>query len=153
MTFDKNFVIADSAFKIHFEEQAAPMVACHRCGHLNEKRLRTVCKHCYRFIAPGEPRQNWKRKTILLNEYKELGELLYQERPLASELSFEKVRRSYAARRQVRRAAILAACSFAFVFASTFAFKTLVDHQTYARFESSINHAVTTTCHTLRALS
>lgn len=107
MAFDKNMVMSDSLFKIDFEEKEAPMLACPRCGHLNERKPRTVCDACSHFIPHDEARQDWKpKKKKAADLYGVLPEE-DEESAQSKDCSFRAGKKSYGWMCAVRRTVIL----------------------------------------------
>ena len=59
----KNLVITEHAYKIEMEEKEWPVMACPRCGHMQERKPRTICESCQRFIPSTGARQSWESDT------------------------------------------------------------------------------------------
>lgn len=96
--FDKNMVMTDSTFKIEFEQPDIVVLACPRCGHMQERKLRTICEGCHRFIPSEDSRQSWAKQRSV---YSELGDLYNNEK---AHCQFKKMKQSHDFIRNLRRA-------------------------------------------------
>lgn len=142
MPFTKNMVMTEHAFSIDVKvenEDDAPMLSCPRCGHVQPRKLRTMCLGCKRFIPYDEARQRWDRKPR--NPYLELNDLLPEEE--AKEVNFKKMRRGYWEYVRAARAVVILAVIFAAsYYATPYLGKAVMGEAKFAKFQRQLSVAL-----------
>lgn len=66
----KNLVITEHAYKIDIDpHNKFATCACPRCGHVQERKPRSICESCKRFIPHDSSRQRWDEGSTARDPY------------------------------------------------------------------------------------
>ncbi len=137
----ENLFISESAYEIEMEKtESAGMLACPRCGHLQERKARSVCASCKRFIPSVNSKQKWAPEKKLL--YADMEQYFPKDdEAAASECKFVKSRRTFSYLRLARNVAVLAALCAGVYYAGPRALKATMGETSYSKMEGSIHQS------------
>ncbi len=137
----KNLVITESAYQIEMDkDETGAMLSCPRCGHVQERKPRTVCASCKRFIPSGVSKQRWKveKKATYTNMEQYLPPTDEEE----TEVKFVKSRKSPSHLVIVRNFAIVGALCAGVYFGLPTALKSLMGEAAYVKMDKNMHQSM-----------
>ncbi len=138
--FDKNDAVFEFPYQIHHGEKKAPELACPRCGHMQPRRKRVVCRGCNHLIPTEQPRQEWGIPN-LTNRYRDMAQLFFND-PEKTGKQFRRAKGSFGWKVAIRNLVATLTLAAVMVVPSVLCMKAYLGEKDWKKVEDKFNATI-----------